>query len=330
MQSQELTPKQQTVELLKQAQSVLIVTGRQPSSDQLMGVFALQSVLSKIGKKSSAVITDSFPTSASLIDTTKIARSLDGVRDFIVSLDLTNVEVEKLKYEVSNGRLDITITPHAGNFTPDDARFDYGSYQFDLVIVLGVHSIIKIDSLLEQNPTLFDGLHLVNLDYHRVNDNYGSVNYIDASATSVCEMLIGVLESVGQGMIDADIATALLTGIMASTNRFTTANTTAKALTMSAQLMSGGARQQAIVKALYANRPERPARPTEPKKVVDTLPAETVQQLQAAAEQLANPAPTMMQGEPVELIHPAPPTPAPEAASQSDTATPLPPAAPLQ
>lgn len=331
MQSQELTPKQQSVELLKQAQSVLIVTGRQPSADQLMGVYALQTILSKVGKKSFAVVSDSFPAAASLIDTSKISRSLDGVRDFIVSLDLSHVEVEKLKYDVVDGRLDITITPHAGNFTAEDARFDHGSYQFDLVIVLGVHAIVKIDSLLEQNPTLFDGLHLVNLDYHRVNDNYGSVNYIDASATSVCEMLIGVLESVGQGMIDADIATALLTGIMSATNRFTTANTTAKALTMSAQLMSAGARQQSIVKTLYASRTDRPApKPAETKKVADTLPANTIRELQAAAEQLAQPAPVMMQGEPVELVHPTQADIAVEPASQSVTLAPLPPQAPLQ
>ncbi len=284
MQSNELTPKQQAVELLKQAESVLIVTGRQPSSDQVMGVYALQTILSRLGKKSFAVVSDPMPSAASLVDTSKISRSLDGVRDFIVSLDLAHVEVEKLKYDIADGRLNITITPHTGNFTSQDARFDYGSYQFDLVIVLGVHSIVKIDTILEQNPTLFDGLHLINLDYHRVNESYGSVNYIDTAATSISEMLISVIESLGQGMIDSDVATALLAGIMASTNRFTTSNTSAKAMTMAAQLMSGGARQQAIVKALYANRTDKPTET--PKKLADSLPSETIQQLQAAAEEL--------------------------------------------
>lgn len=287
MQSQELTPKQQTVELLKQAQSVLIVTGRQPSTDQLMGLYALQTVLSKSGKKSYAVVTDPFPAASSLIDTSKIARSLEGVRDFIVSLDLTHVEVDKLKYDIADQRLNITITPHSGNFTADDARFSYGSYQFDLVVVLGVPSITKIDSLLEQNPTLFDGLHLVNLDFHRVNENYGSVNFVDTAATSVCEMLISVIESIAQGSIDGDIGTALLAGIMSSTNRFTTASTTAKAMTMSAQLMSAGARQQAVVKALYASQKDRAPKPgASPQKVADTIPRETLEQLQAAAVQL--------------------------------------------
>ena len=288
LQSAELTPKQQAIELMKQADSVLIVSGRQPTVDQVMGVYSLQTILAKLGKKSFAVITDPFPPAANVVDTSLISRSLDGVRDFVISLDLAHVEVEKLKYDIADGKLNITITPHAGNFTSQNASFDYGSYQFDLVVVLGVPSIVKIDSLLEQNPTLFDGLHLINFDFHRSNENYGSVNYIDSSATGVCEMLIGVMESLGQGMIDSDMATSLLTGIMSATNRFTTATTTAKAMTMSAQLMSGGARQQDIVRALYSTpRTNQPTKPVSgPKKLADSLPAETRQQLQAAAQQL--------------------------------------------
>lgn len=280
----EITPKQQATELLKQAESVLIVTGRQPSLDQVMGVFALQNALAAAGKKSHAVITDELPLGAGVVDTGKISRTLDGVRDFIVSLDLAQVEVEKLKYDVADGRLNITITPHAGNFKSSDASFSYGAFQFDLVVVIGVLSIGKIDALLEQNPTLFDGLHLINYDFHRVNEQYGSVNFIDTNATSVCEMLIGTIDSLGSGLMNADIATALLAGIMANTNRFTTASTTAKALTMAAQLMSNGARQQEIVKMLFS-APKSESK-TSQKTVAQTLPSDTLQQLQAAAEQL--------------------------------------------
>ncbi|MEI7818656.1 MAG: DHH family phosphoesterase, partial [bacterium] len=227
MQSNELTPKQQAVELLKQAESVLLVTGRQPSVDQIMAVFAMQEVLLKLGKKCHSVVTDEMPQAAKVVNLSKISKTIDGVRDFIISLDLKAVEVEKLKYEIEDQRLNITITPHAGNFTADDARYEYGNFQFDLVVVLGVHSISKMDVLLEQNPTLFDGLHLINYDFHRVNDQYGSVNFIDTAATSVSEMFASTIESLGSGLLDVEIATALLTGIMSATNRFRTAATSA-------------------------------------------------------------------------------------------------------
>lgn len=288
MQSTELTPKQQTVELLRQAESVLIVTGREPNIDQVASAYALQTILTRLGKRTHTVITDPLPGSIkNLIDTSKISSTLDGARDFIVSLDLANVEVDKLKYDIEEGRLNITITPAAGNFTADTTRFDYGAYQFDLVVVLGVHKLIQIDKLLEQNPTLFDGLHLINFDYHRVNENYGSVNLVDTAATSVSEMLIGTLESLGQGMIDADIATALLAGIMSATNRFTTSATSAKAMTVAAQLMSGGARQQEIVRELYSggagSAPTIAKKPEAPKTVAEAIDSQALEQLKAAA-----------------------------------------------
>lgn len=289
MQSTELTPKQQVVELLRQAQSILIVTGREPNVDQVLSVFTLQAALNKMGKKSHAVITDALPDSTKLVDTSKISRNLDGVRDFIVSLDLAHVEVDKLKYDIQDGRLDVTITPAAGNFTPDDARFEYGAYQFDLVVVLGVHRIASIDRLLEENPTLFDGLHLINMDYHRVNESYGSVNYIDTMASSVSEMLIGTLESIAPGQLDADMATALLAGIMSATNRFTIAATTPKAMTVAAQLLSAGARQQEVVKVLYSEAASKLKAPEKKaQKVAEVLPQDTLAQLQRAAERLQN------------------------------------------
>src|SRR4029077_17320025 len=92
---------------------------------------------------------------------------------------------------------------------------------------------------------------LVNLDFHRSNEGYGAVNLIEPNASSLCEMLVALSESLQSGIIDAEIATTLLMGIVASTDRFTAAHTTSKSLTVAAQMMAAGARQQAVVKALY-------------------------------------------------------------------------------
>lgn len=287
MQTAELTTKQQTVELLRQAESVLIVTGREPNVDQVAAVYALQQVLTRLGKKSHAVITDPAPVAAEkLLDTRHISRTLDGVRDFIISLDLASVEVDKLKYDIVDSRLDITITPAVGNFSSEDAHFDYGAYQFDLVVVVGVHKLAQIDRMLEANPTLFDGLHLINIDYHRINENYGSVNFVETQASSVSELLIGTIESLGQGMVDTDIATALLAGIMSATNRFTTSSTTSKTMTVAAQLLSAGARQQEVVRELFSAGAGVAAPAKKSRKISEVLSDQVKNDLQAAAEQL--------------------------------------------
>lgn len=248
---QELTPKQQAVELIKQANHILLVTGREPNNDQLSAMVALDLILQRVGKQVSAIITGDMPKARQILDTKGISRDLTGIRDFIIRLDTKNVEVDKLRYETNKDNLEVIISPFSGNFTAKDATFDYGAYKFDLVIVLGASQISRIDKILEENPTIFDGLHLINIDCHSSNENYGSVNYVEPQASSVSEMLVGVIESVAQGMIDYHVATAILTGIMAATKGFTGTNTTAKSLTISAQMMSAGAKQQDIVNTLF-------------------------------------------------------------------------------
>ena len=247
----ELTPKQQAIELIRQAEKILLVTSREPNNDQIASLIALQTTLTKIGKQTQAVVSDNLPKVASILDTKTVSSNLEGVRDFVVTLDTKNVEVDSLKYNSEGDKLKITITPHSGNFTARDASFDYGAFQFDLVITIGVTSFDKLDRIIDKNPTIFDDLHVINIDYHRINDNWGSVNVVDGMASSVSEMLVSIIESLEQGVVDEKIATALLAGIMAATNRFSGKNTTPKSMTVAAQLMAAGAHQQDVVKALF-------------------------------------------------------------------------------
>lgn len=253
----ELTPKQQVSELIRQATNILLVTGREPNTDQLSSVVAMQTILTRLGKQVEVIISDRLPKAAELYHTDIISKDLTGIRDFIIKLKMADTEVEKLKYQINDGNLEIIITPHNGNFTAKDAEFDYGSFQFDLVIALGAPQIARLDKILEQNPTIFDGLHLVNIDYHRINENYGSVNYVDTAASSICEMLISVFESLGQGLVDEYVATAILAGIMSATANFTAPQTTAKAMTMAAQMVAAGGKQQEVVRALQGGNAGR-------------------------------------------------------------------------
>lgn len=268
----DLTPKQQASEAIRQANNILIITGQHPSVDQVASTIALAAILRKYGKKVSAVISDSLPAQVNFLEPTKLDRSLSGLRDFILKVDVRKAELDKLRYEVENDKLNIYITPFRGSFAPSDVTFDYGNYQYDIVIALGVPTRARLDRIFDQNPGVFSDLPIINIDFHRSNDNYGAVNLIEGNAASLCEILVALAESLQNGIIDEDIATALLTGLMASTDRFTATHTTSKSLTVAAQMMAAGARQQAVVKGLYKDnrssdrpdpRPERDNQPSE-------------------------------------------------------------------
>jgi nanoRNase/pAp phosphatase (c-di-AMP/oligoRNAs hydrolase) len=291
----DLTPKQQTSEAIRQAETILILTGQHPSIDQATSVVALAAILRKFGKTVTAVISDNPPTPVAILDASSLERNVGGQRDFVLKLDVSKVEVDKLRYEVEEGKLNIYLTPFKGSFAPSDVTFGYGesNINYDLTIVLGVPTRARIDRLYEQNSASFENIPLVNLDFHRSNESYGAVNLIEPNASSLCEMLVALSESLQSGIIDADIATSLLMGIVASTDRFTAAHTSPKSLTVAAQMMAAGARQQAVVKALYrdnksenrsgerqsndrqnsSERNERTSRNDRPERSVATAPA---------------------------------------------------------
>jgi hypothetical protein len=63
-------------------------------------------------------------------------------------------------------------------------------------------------------------------------------------------MLVSISESFQSGLLDGQMATAYLTGIVAETDRFSNEKTSPKVMTMSAQLMAAGANQQLIATQL--------------------------------------------------------------------------------
>lgn len=265
--STELTPKQQTSEAIRQAETILITTGQHPSADQVASTIALAQILRKFGKKVTAIVSDKLPDGVTFLPIAEIDKNLSGLRDFIVRVDLTRAEVDKLKYTIEGSKLNIHVTPFKGGFAPSDVSYGYGPYQFDLVIVLGVSSSSRIDRVYQEHAGVLSDVPIINIDFHRSNEHYGAVNLVEPYASSLAEILVALAESLQTGIIDETIATSLLTGIMASTDRFTATHTSAKSLTVAAQMMAAGAKQQEVVKGLFKPVKSNHAEPARKKPV---------------------------------------------------------------
>jgi phosphoesterase RecJ-like protein len=115
----------------------------------------------------------------------------------------------------------------------------------------------RIGPAYEKNSQLFYELPVINIDHHAGNSHFGKINLVDLTATSTSEILVSVMEALAGDpkFIDEEIATALLTGIITDTNSFQNANTTPKSLTVAAQLVACGGRQQDIIKNIYKTKP---------------------------------------------------------------------------
>lgn len=262
----DLTPKQQASEAIRQAQSILLVTAQRPNIDQVASMVALTHALRKLNKKVTPLITDRVPGGAQFIAKGVVDSSLAGSRDFIMELSLAKAEVDKVKYTVEDGKLKVHVTPFSGGFGPGDVTFGQGDYHFDLIIAVGVPRRSGLDRIFEQNSNLLTNVPMLNLDYHRINEQHGAINLLETNASTLSEMVLALTESVQGGLLDKSMATALLAGIMAATDRFTAPSTTAKSMTVAAQMLAAGADQQKVTKEIFGERPRREDRPKQPQQ----------------------------------------------------------------
>ncbi len=256
----ELTPKQQALERIKGAEKILLLTHKQPDGDALGSLLALAIALKKMNKTVTSIISEPVPASFQFLpNINTLETNVSGGADFIISIDTTNTGFEKMGYKRDevNNRIQIVITPDHGTIRQEDVHFEPNGYDVDLIITLDCNTIDRVGDFYNQHTSLFYETPLVNIDHHADNEQFGAVNWVDVTATSTSEILVSLLEALGRdtALIDADVATCLLTGIITDTGSFKNTNTTPKSLTVAAQLVAAGARQQEIIHYLYKIKP---------------------------------------------------------------------------
>lgn len=251
----ELSPKQQINELVKKSQTILILGHSKINGDALGGMLALERVLTALGKNVSLVSSDSIDSSLTFLPgIEKIKKDIDGTRDLIIQIDRDKFPIEKISYNEEDGKLNVVVTPKGGQLTAENVNIVQGEFKFDLIFVLDTPDVDKLDCVYDRHTELFFETPIVNIDHHAGNEYFGTVNMVDLTATSTCEILVSIIESMGSNFFDDDVATCLLTGIISDTGSFKNINTTPKSLTISAQMLAAGARQQEIIQNLYKTR----------------------------------------------------------------------------
>ena len=255
----ELTPKQQTIELVRSAQKILVLSHVNPDGDALGSMIALALVLKKLDKDVTAVCTDVLPESLHFLPGKEhLSSTFSGTKDFIISINTSKIKVDKLAYKniPEENKLNVVMTPVAGSFKPEDVTFSFGAYKYDLIMVLDAPDLERLGKIYDANTEMFYETPLINIDHHAGNDYFGKVNWVDLTASSTSEILVALVESLSREkpLLDTDVATALLTGIIVDTGSFQNSNTTPKSFTVAAQLVAAGARQQEIIKWIFKTK----------------------------------------------------------------------------
>lgn len=282
-------PKIAILERLKTANTVLVTVSKNPSVDQLASLIALTLIVNKLNKHGSAVFSGVVPSTIEFLkpkDT--IETNTDSLRDFIISLDRS--KADKLRYKVEDKVVKIFITPYRTSLSDADLNFSQGDFNVELVLALGVKEQKELDDAIVAHGRILHDATVATIN--TVNQgSMGSINWVDPQASSLSEIVYDLAKGLEGEVITDQIATALLTGIVAETNRFSNKKTTSRTMSVAGELMAKGADQQLVTNSLKETNVVAP----NPNAQAETIniPHPNEQSVQQKVEQVLTPAPNI-------------------------------------
>lgn len=238
--------KKQIIDKIKDSNNVLVALNNNPTVDELSAALGLTLAINKIDKHATAVFSGDIPAAIEFLEPEKtFENTVLSLQDFIIALD--KEKADHLRYKVEGDMVKIFITPYRTTIDEHDLEFSQGDYNVDFVLAIGVQDKDSLDKALESHGQILDDATVASVGLEQPS-SLGSINWNDKNASSYCEIVAGLVKDLkaDNGVLDEQIATALLTGIVAATDRFSNAKTSSRVMTTAADLMSAGANQQLI------------------------------------------------------------------------------------
>ncbi len=134
-----------------------------------------------------------------------------------------------------------------------DIEAELPSGAVDLIVSADAADIERVGRLYDNNRARFTATPVLNIDHHRTNPLFGTVNHVDPHASSTSELMYRFLVRLG-APITPHTATALLFGISGDTGSFQNGATTPGALATASELVALGADNQKIAFQLFESK----------------------------------------------------------------------------
>ena len=238
--------QEQIIAKLKESESILIAVNDNPSVDELSSALALTLAINNSGKHATAVSSGKMPDALTFLRPEKtFENSVDSLRDFIIALN--KEKADHLRYKLVGDHVKIFITPYRSVISEKDLEFEQGDFNIDFVLALNVESQDRLDGALAAHGRIFHDASVGILTVGENQTNLNGIHWHAENASSLSELAVQIIESLGKKNLIQSVATALLTGIVAETDRFSNSKATAEVMSLAAKLISSGADQQLVV-----------------------------------------------------------------------------------
>ncbi|MDO5481254.1 MAG: hypothetical protein Q4F60_02835, partial [Candidatus Saccharibacteria bacterium] len=235
--------EKEIVEKIQAANSILILMKKKPSVDEMAAAIGMEMILDGMGKRATILYSGEIPGEIRFLEPEKsFAKNTEVLQDFVVSFK--QVMADHLRYDVVGDEVKIFISPYRKKITENDLSFSYGEAVVDLVVELNIQKVAELSR--EGIEQILNKAETVQIATGEVERTKGSV-WVNKAASSVAEMVAGMMEKMPEAKIRKEAANAFLAGIVVMTEKFMNQKTTPETMGVAQKLMQVGANPAEIM-----------------------------------------------------------------------------------
>lgn len=252
----------QAQKLIENSQNIILLPSAEAQGDSFGAAIALFFTLKKLGKNVN-LLPDAIPEKFQFLTSHE-----EPLKDFIISIDISENEIAKLRYEKNERSLKIYLTPKNSPLQSSHISFlnketddiikneQQAVKEPDLAIIIGAYSLECLGDYFRKNADLLSQISILNIDNQPFNENFGDINIIDITSalSEIIFSLLKIIESPQNNLIDQRAASALLTGIIWASQNFRNPKTKPKTFKAAVSLIERGADHQNIIHHLYRQK----------------------------------------------------------------------------
>ena len=110
--------------------------------------------------------------------------------------------------------------------------------------------VIECSDLSRPGIKNLENQTVVNIDHHATCEHFGTINWIDPTASAVGEMIYNLTKAIG-GRVSKEIAECVYLALVTDTGSFHFPNTTERTLKVASELVKAGVKPSNISEAVY-------------------------------------------------------------------------------
>ena len=258
------------VEKIKASENILIALSKNPNIDEISAALGLAMILDTMRKHVTAIFSGQVPNVLQFLKPEEtFEKTTNSLQDFIIAL--SKDKVDHISYKIEGDFVKVYVTPYKATIGQSDLSMSHGDYNVDLVICFNVISGDEIDPALSEYGRIMHDATAINLTVDTPG-RFAELEWQDSNVSSISEMIVGLADRLGLASFSEQVATALLTGIVASTDHFSNPRTSSNTMSIASKLMSFGANQQLISSQIM----EKIKTPATPAVTVGSAPVESI------------------------------------------------------